>query len=292
MITEKVKEKFKRVEKSWKELKEEERLNWLFNGFLMDIVTLEKMNNLVERVGALKKIKLWREENHNELVQYDEVGVMPEANIAMYDLSARKETKEEVLRMVVEMMVERVNPLEIYMWNPLANAENAADGYKWYGGQRVIVYQIREKEIKMTDLMDAVRAVKINGYDTSDPLRAVKRVILVLDDWQEMDLYLKFNLGIDTDDARKLFDDAWIGLRHEWRTADGIVLDNFERLYGYSKEMAKVKPFTREKGKRKPKILKELMKKSNIVYLMDRKGSKSAYFDIKMLFPDAVGPVF
>jgi hypothetical protein len=296
MVTENVKKTFKEVEKSWKELKEkDERVNWLFNGFLMDIVTLEKMNNLVERVGALKRIKKWREDNRNELVVFEEYGVLPEADSAVYDLSDRKETKEELLRVVIEMMVERVNPLEIYMWNPLGDAENATDGYKWYGGQKVIVYQIREKEMKMADLTDALRAVMINGYDTSDPLRAVKRVILVMDEWQNMDKYLRFNLGIDGDDGRKLFGDAWKGLKHEWRTTDGIVLDNFERLYGYSKRVARVKPFMREKGKRKPKIPKDLLnktKKSDMVYLIDTRGTKSAYFDTKILFADVDGPVF
>lgn len=291
-----MKERFESVEKSWKELKDkDERVNWLFNGFLMDVVTLGKMNNLVERVGALKKIKLWREDNQNELLVFGEYGVLPEADSAVYDLSDRKETKEELLRVIIEMIVERVNPLEIYMWNPLGDAENATDGYKWYGGQKVIVYQIREKEMKMADLMDALRVVKINGYDTSDPLRFVKRVILVMDEWPEIDGYLKYNLGIDSDDGRRLFDDAWNGLMHEWKTVDGIVLDNFERLYGYSKKAARVKPFMREKGKRKPKIPKDLLKKtkkSDMVYLIDTRGTKSAYFDTKILFADVDGPVF
>lgn len=291
-----MKERFENVEKSWKELKDkDERVNWLFNGFLIDVVTLEKMNNLVERVGALKKIKLWREDNQNELLVFGEYGVLPEADSAVYDLSDRKETKEELLRVIIEMMVERVNPLEIYMWNPIGNAENAMDGYKWYGGQKMIVYQIREKEMKMADLVDALRAVLINGYDTSDPLRAVKRVILVLDEWPEMDGFLKYNLGIDSDDGLKVFKDAWKGLKHEWRTTDGRVLDNFERLYGYSKSAAFVKPFMREKGRRKPKIPKDLLKKtkkSDTVYLIDTRGTKSAYFDTKIIFPDAVGPVF
>lgn len=296
MITMNVKERFKTVEKSWKELKtNDERVNWLFNGFLLDIMTLDKMNNLVERVGALKKIKLWREENSIELLRFVDIGVLPEADIAVYDLSDRKDSKYELLRAIIELIVERVNPLEIYMWNPLDNAQNAMDGYKWYSGQKLIVYQLRENELKMHDLVDALRTVVINGYDTNDSSRAVKRVILVLDDWSEMNSYLRFNLGIDTDNGKELFVDAWCGLLHEWTTVDGLVLDNFERLYGYSKDMAKVKPFKREKGRRKLKTPKDLLKKekkSKIVYLVDTKGTKSAYFDTKIIFPDAVGPVF
>lgn len=291
-----MKESLENTLKSWKELKEEEeREKWLFNGFLMDVVTLDKMNNLVERVGALKKIKLWRENNENELFVTEKNGSFPESDCAVYSLCDRNETKEKVLKECIFEILDNVNPLDIYMWNPIGNAENAMDGYKWYAGQKVIVYQIREKEMKMDDLVDALRAVKINGYDTSDVLRAVKRVILVLDDWQEMDGFFKYNLGIDSDDGLKLFKDAWKGLIHEWRTTDGIVLDNYERLYGYSKSAAFVKPFMREKGKRKPKIPKDLLKKtkkSDTVYLIDTKGTKSAYFDTKILFPDADGPVF
>lgn len=296
MSTENVKERLESVEKSWRELKdEEERVKWLFNGFLMDVETLGRMNNLVERVGALKRIKLWRENNENELFVCEKTGVYPESDCAIYSLCDRKETKEKVLKECVSEMVDSVNPMEIYMWNPIGNAERAMDGYKWYAGQKMIVYQIREKEMKMDDLVDALRAVKINGYDTSDVLRAVKKVILVLDDWQEMDGFFKYNLGIDSDDGLKLFKDAWKGLKHEWRTTDGILLDNSERLYGYSKKVANVKPFMREKGRRKPKIPEDLLKKtkkSDTVYLIDTKGTRSAYFDTKILFPDANGPVF
>ena len=72
-------------------------------------------------------------------------------------------------------------------------------------------------------------------------------------------------------------------------------MDNYERLYGYSKKVASLKPFLREKGKRKPKIPEDLLKKtkkSDTVYLLDTKGTKSAYFDTKIIFPDAVGPDF
>ena len=174
-----MKERLENILKSWKELKEDrKREKWLFNGFLMDVVTLDKMNNLVERVSALKKIKLWRENNENELFVTEKTGSFPESDCAVYSLCDRNLTKEKVLKECIFEILDNVNPMEIYMWNPIGNAEKAKDGYKWYAGQKVIVYQIREKETKMADLVDALRAVKINGYDTSDVLRAVKKIVL------------------------------------------------------------------------------------------------------------------
>lgn len=286
---------YKKLRDAWLNCNDDmSRRDFLFNGALLDIAELEMSTNLVKRVAALKDFMRWRQDNDAALLLFEDYGKLPDAACAVYDLADREVTKETALKKCIRRIVDNVNPLDVYMWNPLGIAENAMDGYKWYAGQKLIVYQLRKKELEMVDLDVALCSSKINGYDLMDPLRAVKKVFLVLDDWGAKDNYLRFNLGIDTDDAVKLFDDAWIGLKHEW-SIDGRVLDNYERLHGYPKSMVDVKPFKRDKKHRKPKIPKDLLrrqKKSNIVYLIDRKGTRSAYFDPKILFPDATGPVF
>ena len=290
-----VRSEYKKQLDSWVNCaNDENRRDFLFNGFLLDIYDIITSKNLVQRVAALKDIMIWRQDNDAALLLFDDYGKLPDASCAVYDLADRVNTKEFALKKCIRRLVDNVNPLDIYMWNPLGLAECAMDGYKWYAGQKLIVYQLRKEELVLPDLDVALCSSSINGYNLMDPLRAVKKVIIVLDDWCTKDIYLRFNLGIDQDDAVKLFVDAWNGLKHEW-SIDGRVIENYERLHGYPKNIDDVKPFKRDKKHRKPKIPKDLLKrqkKSNIVYLIDRKGTKSAYFDSKILFPDATGPVF
>lgn len=292
MAIDPVRSEYKRLSDSWVNCADDSsRRDFLFNGFVLDIYDIVTSKNLVQRVTALKDIMKWRQDNDAALLVFEDYGKLPVASCAVYDLADRDVTKELVLKKCIRRIVDHVNPLDVYMWNPLGLAENAMDGYKWYAGQKVIVYQLRKKELELIDLDPALRSSSINGYNLMDPLRAVKKILFVLDDWGAKVNYLLFNMGIDHDDGLNLFDDAWIGLMHEW-SKDGRVLENYERLHGRPKSIDDVKPFTREKGRRKPKIQKKKEKKSNIVYLFDRKGYRSAYFDAKILFPDATGPVF
>lgn len=295
MAIDPVRSEYKRLSDSWVNCADDEnRRDFLFNGFVLDIYDIITSENLVQRVTALKNIMKWRQENDAALLVFEDYGKLPDASCAVYDLADREVTKELVLKKCIRRIVDNVNPLDVYMWNPLGIAENALDGYKWYAGQKLIVYQLRRTDLELVDLDTALCSSSINGYDLMDPLRAVKKMLFVLDDWGAKDNYLRFNMGIDADDGLNLFDDAWIGLKHEW-SLDGRVLDNYERLHGHPKSIDDVKPFRREKGRRKPKIPKDFLKKekkSNIVYLIDRKGDRSAYFDAKILFPDATGPVF
>ena len=286
---------YKKLRDAWLNCNDDKsRRDFLFNGALLDICELDLSKNLVKRVAALKDFMKWRQDNDAALLSFEDCNKLPDAACAVYDLADREVTKETALKNCIQRIVDNVNPLDIYMWNPLGLAECAMDGYKWYAGQKLIVYQLRKKELELHNLDVALCSSTINGYNLLDPLRAVKKVIILLDDWCAKDIYLRFNLGIDQDDAVKLFDDAWIGLKHEW-SIDGRVIENYERLHGSPKNIDDVKPFKRDKKHRKPKIPKDLLKrqkKSNIVYLIDRKGTKSAYFDSKILFPDATGPVF
>ena len=286
---------YKKLRDAWLNCNDEaSRRDFLFNGALLDIGELEMSKDLVKRVAALKDFMKWRQDNDAALLVFEDYGKLPVANCAVYDLADRDVTKETALKFCIQRIIDHVNPLDVYMWNPLGLAENAMDGYKWYAGQKLIVYQLRKKELELIDLDVALCSSTINGYNLMDPLRAVKKVFIVLDDWNAKDTYLRFNLGIDSDDVGKLFDDAWNGLKHEW-SIDGRLIENYERLHGYPKSIDDVKPFKRDKKHRKPRIPKDLLKrqkKSNIVYLIDRKGTKSAYFDPKILFPDATGPVF
>lgn len=265
---------------------------FLFNGYVIDEQTMLKMSDHVKRVKALKEIEAYRKAHDAEFFLSTEYGTLPEASIAVYDLSSRVRTKAIALKWCISKICEYVNPLEVYMYNPLGK-KNDEDGYKWYSGQRVIVYQIHADDTSRT-LLEKITSISINGYDLMDPSRTVKKVIFVVDDWCNSEMFFHFNLGIDDDDYMKLFDDAWKGLKHEWTTRDGIPLTNYERQYGCCREPSPTYSPVVCKGKkprlRKPKIKKS--KKDNRVWLIDRTGTKSARFSAKLLFPYAKGPIF
>ena len=285
--------KMREVAEKYRTLTDEEaRDAFLFNGYVIEEETMLKMANCVQRVKALKEIETYRKEHDAEFFLSTEYGTLPEANIAVYDLSSREQTKARALKWCISKICEYVNPLEIYMYNPLGK-KNDEDGYKWYSGQRVIVYQIHAKDTSRTVLEEITR-VSINGYDLTDPTRNVKKVILVIDDWCDSEMFFHFNLGIDDDDYMSLFDDAWKGLKHEWTTRDGIPLTNCERRYGCRLEPSPTcSPVICKAKKQRIKTLKpKKSKKDKRVWLIDRTGMRSAQFPAKLLFPDAKGPVF
>lgn len=281
--------KLREVAKEYRNIKDDNtRDTFLFNGYIMEEQTMIKMPNIVNRVKALKEIEIYRKEHNMEFLLSTEYGILPEANMAVYDLSSRVKTKFIALKWCISKLCEYVNPLEIYMYNPLGR-KNDEDGYKWYSGQRVIVYQIHSGDTSRT-LLEEINKASINGYDLTDPLRNVKKVIFVVNDWCNIDTFLQFNLGIDGDDYMKLFEDAWKGLKHEWTTRDGIPLTNHERQYGFCREPSPLVCKMKKPHHRKPKIKKS--KKDNRVWLIDRTGMQSARFSAKLLFPYAKGPIF
>lgn len=284
--------KMREVAEKYRTLKDEDaRDAFLFDGYVIEEETMLKMPERIKRVKALKEIETYRKEHDAEFFLSTEYGTLPEADIAVYDLSSREQTKVKALKWCISRLCEYVNPLEVYMFNPLGKKNE--DGYKWYSGQRVIVYQIHTGDTSRT-LLEEIKKTSINGYDLTEPTRNVKKVILVIDDWCNSDMFFRFNLGIDDDDYMSLFDDAWKGLKHEWTTRDGIPLTNCERRYGYRKEPSPTYSPVICKAK-KPRLRRSEFKKSkkdNRVWLIDRTGMRSAQFPANVLFPDAKGPVF
>lgn len=284
-----VNSKMREVAKEYRKLTNSNaRDAFLFNGYVIEEQTMLKMPDRVNRVKALKEIEVYRKAHDAEFLLSTEYGTLPEASIAVYDLSSRVETKIIAVKWCISKLCEYVNPLEVYMYNPLGRKFDE-DGYKWYSGQRVIVYQIHTGDTSRT-LLEEIKKTSINGYDLTVPTRTVKKVIFVVDDWCNKETFFQFNLGIDSDDYMCLFEDAWKGLKHEWTTRDGIPLTNHERQYGFCREPSPLVCMLKKPRRRKPKIKKS--RKDNRVWLFDRSGMQSAKFPAKMLFPFAKGPTF
>lgn len=212
---------------------------------------------------------------------------LPEADCAVYDFSGRNSSAEDALGYCYTFIENNVPQKDVYWYT-------FPKGYSEYHGERLIIYQILEKDSYPHDFYQKIRATEANGYSLNATDHIVKKMVITTVDWSDKDLFICYNLGIDDDDYKKLIDDAWKGLKHEWRSGTGRLLSNEERLATLYDLEPKVK-FTpaRLKG-RKPKLPTSSLKpkRSNLVYLTREKGSRSACFDRTFLFPHARGPIF
>ena len=199
-----------------------ECLDKLFsNGFLVSYYYWKKLMDekslvIEKRLKALKdNYKVLKKEN---LFYWDIDDYLPEADCAIYDLSDRCNTLRSALDRIIRTINYTVPPHEIYMYNP-----DGKSGYKWYAGQKLVVFQVVD-DLSINDLrklFNDVRLNKVKDYDFTDPLHAVKKVILLTRKCDEMYNWLRFDLGDDGYELSKLWQDAWNGLMHVWRFKDG-----------------------------------------------------------------------
>ena len=111
-----VRSEYKKQLDSWVNCaNDENRRDFLFNGFLLDIYDIITSKNLVQRVAALKDIMIWRQDNDAALLLFDDYGKLPDASCAVYDLADRVNTKEFALKKCIRRLVDNVNPLDIYI---------------------------------------------------------------------------------------------------------------------------------------------------------------------------------
>ena len=206
-----------------------------------------------------------------------EIKKVPEADCAIYDLSARYRTKKDCLEYCITFLRER--NCSIY-WYTLR------DKYLKYNGEEVIVYLIDDTTGYPENFDEELAVKEANGYLFDDPCHVIKKIILLATEWSEMDQFLVFNLGLDCDEFPPLFLDAWNGFKHEWRTKDGRLLTNAERLATIYDLQPNCRYMPARRKDRKPKIRlqtsqKSSLRRNSIVYLMDKKGWQTAYFDFK-----------
>lgn len=210
-------------------------------------------------------------------VQKNTLLQLPEADCAVYDFSGRHSSAEDALGYCYTLIETNVPQKDVYWYT-------FSKGYSEYHGERLIIYQILKEDSCPHDFYQKIRATEANGYSLNATDHTVKKMVITTVNWPDKDLFMCYNLGIDNDDYKKLLDDAWKGLKHEWRTSDGLLLSNADRLAAlyYLEPKAKFTPARRKE--RKPKLPPNLLKRkqSNLVYLTRDKGSISAYFDFRL----------
>ena len=73
---------------------------------------------------------------YNKKLPLDKMSFYPKEKKILIDLSEQR--KSSGIRLAIQVIVELIPPEEIYMYDPIGTNQ----GYKWYKGQPVIVYQI------------------------------------------------------------------------------------------------------------------------------------------------------
>lgn len=202
---------------------------------------------------------------------------LPEADCALYDFSGRNHSRDNAIGYLYDLLRSKVDGKAIYWYT-------FDKGYSAYKGEQLIVYRITEESGYSTDFSLVLHATEANGYRLNTIDHGVKKMVITTIDWSNKDFIIWFNLGIDDDDYKKLIDDAWKGLKHEWRTSDGLLLSNADRLAALYYLEPKIKFTPAKRKERKPKFpLNPIKRKrSNLVYLTREKGSISAYFDFRL----------
>lgn len=220
---------------------------------------------------------------------------MPEAKCAVYTLCDRVKTRDECYAYCLRKIHEYIPKHLLYEYQPLVS-----DGYKGYHGQSVILYEINEEKGFQFDIAMDILRNEVNGYS----LNNCKKIILVADKWRDSTMFIEFNLGIDSDNYKQLFEDAWEGLLHVWKTVDGIPLTNLDRKCMNSDgtlDIEKLRNVEKKPRKTRKEKSKRRGRDSTLQYLVDRyqtddKGyrrhTESALFSPTLLFPHAKGPVF
>ena len=216
---------------------------------------------------------------------------LPEAKCAVYTLCDRVKTRDECYAYCLKKIHEYVPNSLLYEYQTMAK-----DGYKEYCGQPAILYEVNEEKGFQLDIAMDILRNEVNGYS----LVSCKKIILVGDRWRDSAMFYEFNLGIDGDNYKELFEDAWKGLLHVWKTADGVPLTNLDRkCMNEDGKLDSEKLCNCEKKPRKPR--KKKTKDSTLRYLVDRyqtdddghrRHTKSALFPASLIFPNAKGPVF
>lgn len=232
------------------------------NGFCIPNTLLKDINNNSNRrQKVLDNYLELKNLNYNDWlineIQY------PEAECAIYDLSGRIETKEKSLNDIICSINYLIPAHNIYMYNPIG----CHSGYNYYCGQKVIVYQITDEmtDLEKVNITKEIKRTTIKDYNINDPLYYVYKIIIVTTNWNSKYDWLRFDLGIDSDNFGRLFIDAWNGEQHIWTYKDGSYISSEERLAILTEKVDKPNSFEplvkSEKKPRKPRKPRKSNKK-------------------------------
>lgn len=121
----------------------------------------------------------------------ERMSIYPKEKKIILDVSNRK--NQSGIRLAIQVIIGLIRAEEIYMYDPIGSNQ----GYKWYTGQPVIVYQIiPEMEIiEKMKVMREVRCTYYEKYSLEDKWRIIIQSVK-----GEIEGYKRYDLGgIDKD---------------------------------------------------------------------------------------------
>lgn len=132
-----------------------EWLIWAFdNGYLVpheiletDIALGERTENLLKKQGQY----------YSTGIQYTHIVCPPVSNKMVINISGKGSTR--MMHVIVKYINYMLGPTNIYMYNPIGKGS----GYRYYAGERCVVYQVGKNETRQT--MNALRkTIKDKGF--------------------------------------------------------------------------------------------------------------------------------
>lgn len=178
----------------------------LQNGYLVPLALLKTCSKQLKKRRRITLQKIWDKRTQEvHLWAVTEDG-LPYKDLFVLDLSKRRKTLQYVKERLIRTICYFVNPDEIYMYNP-----DGKSAYKWYSGQKLIIYEITKemnRNVRLKIWNDILKT-KIGFYDLTDPLHFTKKVILC--DVNDIDMYrfLRYDLGDDDSHLKERFMAAW-----------------------------------------------------------------------------------
>ena len=136
-------------------------------------------------------------------------GIMPVHRNFKLRISAQKCRSSKIVQIIEWMLVgAQLDADDIYMYNPTGTGT----GYKYYRGERIIVYQVGPylSRNERFQIEKQILCDKPNGYSLEKPNRVYKMVIMEMDipilrDWDT------FDAGSEKGKTRIAFLTAWNG---------------------------------------------------------------------------------
>lgn len=202
-----------------------ERYLWLIelfkNGDIIPMKYLksEKVNKEVkdERKEIIRmrfKKGIEREEN----LPYKEI--YPMNKRLQIDLSKREGVG---LIGIIKSIIKVINLKNIYMFDPTGDGS----GYKYYRGEKVIIYQItKEMTINQIKKIDKqINKFYINGYDLEREIGVFKIVINTVK-YEKLKKYKRYDMGKKGENLRVAFINAWNGVINSKRIEE-LTVDKY-----------------------------------------------------------------
>lgn len=145
----------------------------------------------------------------------------------LIDLSKRQKQIRGDLEWCLSLILMMVDSNEIYMYNPTGEGS----GYKYYRGEKLVVYQITElmtpRERQRT--IEQIKKTCLNKIDTTVKANKVYKVVITTIPGIRIDTFERYDMGEPTMYVDRPFLWAWSGCHTEEEFESGVLPPKLQR---------------------------------------------------------------